>query len=232
MRVFPDMDALRASVCSIETGHARHAGTLTFGCAGADKVLGDVLLRGRMHELGGPAATLFAALVLARSEGSILWCAREGAGSALYPPGLAQAGLDPCRLVLMRLRRADDLLHAAHEGLRAGWHVVLEAVRPLDLSGARRLQLACEAGGGLGLAFAPERAEDVALLPSAATRWRAVSGSDALWPERLRLHLYLVRNRSGLPGQWTVEWTHASRSFSLVPSTADRQDRAARAALA
>jgi hypothetical protein len=35
-----------------------------------------------------------------------------------------QLGLDPSRIVSARLGHSDDLLHAAYEGLRAGWQVV------------------------------------------------------------------------------------------------------------
>ena len=51
--------------------------------------------------------------------------------AVFYPPGLAQLGLDPGRIVLVRLGRACDVLHAAQEGLRAGWQVVLELDKPL-----------------------------------------------------------------------------------------------------
>lgn len=226
MRVFPDIDSLRARVSAIGTPVAARTQALSFGSTQADAVLGERLLCGRMHEFGGAAATLFATLVLARTTGPVLWCAHAGGPSELYPPGLAQIGLDPDRLVLVRLWRAEDLLHAAHEGLRAAWHVVLEAVKPLDLSAARRLQLAAEAGGRLGFTIASGPAPEGPLLPSAVTRWQISTAEGSPWPAPFRLHLHLLRNRSGLPGQWTMEWDHASRSFSLVPTSCDRQDRA------
>lgn len=228
MHGLPDINALRSAVRAIERPRARFARTVSFGCAQADDVLGKTLVSGRVHELGGAAATLFASLVLARSEGPILWCAQDGFACSLYPPGLAQAGLDPERVVLVRLARADDLLHAAHEGLRAGWHIVLETMRGCDLGTARRLQLAAESGGGLGLVVAMDGAADASMLPSATTRWHAVLAARALWPAAVDLNLHLTRNRSGLPGQWTMEWDYASRSFSLVPSSRDRQGDAAR----
>ncbi|MDA7947064.1 MAG: hypothetical protein MPJ78_06265 [Hyphomicrobiaceae bacterium] len=218
-----DIDALRSAVRAIERPRARFAYPLSFGCPQADDVLGKTLVSGRVHELGGTAATLFATLVLARCEGSVLWCAQDGLASALYPPGLAQAGLDPRRVVLARMSRADDLLHAAHEGLRAGWHMVLETMRGVDLGTGRRLQLAAETGGGLGLVVAMDHVADVPLLPSATTRWHAALAGGSLWPAPVDLHLHLTRNRNGLPGRWTMEWDYASRSFSLVPTSGDRQ---------
>lgn len=228
MHGLPDIDALRSTVRAIERPRARFARAVSFGCARADDVLGNTLVSGRVHEISGAAATLFAALVLARSEGPVLWCVRQGPVCSLYPPGLAQAGLDPERLVLVRLPRADDLLHAAHEGLRAGWHMVLETEKALDLGSGRRLQLAAEAGGGLGLAITTDRTGDMPFLPSATTRWNAALAAGSLWPAPLDLHLHLTRNRNGLPGQWILEWDYASRSFSLVSSSRDRQSHTPR----
>jgi protein ImuA len=220
-----DLATLRANLRAIEApcpgGPAR---ALSFGSAEADMVLGGTLVCGRMHEMGGPAAALVASLVLVRSKGPVLWCAHAGNASALYPPGLVQAGLDPARLVLVRLWSRDDLLHAAHEGLRASWHVVLEAVKPLDLSASRRLQLAAETGGGLGFALGEGHGGE-GLLPSAVTRWRGLFASGALWPKRACIGLHLLRNRGGRPGQWTMEWDHASRTVSLVSPVADRSHR-------
>lgn len=226
-----DLAALRASLHAIEAPCPRRPQPFSFGCADADKALGEKLFCGCMHEVGGAAATFFSSLVLARSEGPILWCTREGGASRLYPPGLVQAGLDPARLVLVRLWSRDDLLHAAHEGLRAGWHVVLETSKPMELSASRRLQLAAEAGGRFGIALG-EGPAGGGLLPSAVTRWQASFGEGALWPAGLRLRLDLLRNRSGRPGQWMMEWNHASRTFSLVSPASNRQDREARTVIA
>ena len=205
-----DLAALRASLHAIEAPCPRRPQPFSFGCADADKALGEKLFCGCMHEVGGAAATFFSSLVLARSEGPILWCTREGGASRLYPPGL---------------------VHAAHEGLRAGWHVVLETSKPMELSASRRLQLAAEAGGRFGIALG-EGPAGGGLLPSAVTRWQASFGEGALWPAGLRLRLDLLRNRSGRPGQWMMEWNHASRTFSLVSPASNRQDREARTVIA
>lgn len=223
--------ALRASLRSLEEGGGKRLKYLSLGTA--DSHLGEALRLGALHEADGPAATLFICLALARSRGRILWCAPGWAGHRLYPPGLAQLGLDPARILLVRLARTEDLLHAAHEGLRAGWQVGLELDKPLGLIPARRLQLAAEEGGGLGfMTRACAEPGDDGLVPSARTRWRAAMTGDAVWPAPLRLDLRLVRNREGLPGRYCVEWDHASRSLSVVSAAADRQDRAPRSAVA
>ena len=233
--------ALRASLRALEEGRGKRPVFLSFGAG--DTRLREVLRYGALHEAGGPAATLFIVLVLARTRGSILWCAPGWSDTRLYPPGLVQLGLDPARIVLVRLARAEDLLHAAHEGLRAGWQVALELDKPLGLIPARRLQLAAEEGGGLGLVTrtCAEPSREDLLAPSARTRCRATmagggvaSGvaASGLWPAPLRLELRLVRNREGLPAQYCVEWDHASRSLSVVSASSDRQDRAPQSAIA
>jgi protein ImuA len=144
-----------------------------------------------------------------------------------------QLGLDPGRIVLLRLARSDDLLHAAHEGLRAGWHIVLERDKPLGLTPSRRLQLAAEFGGGLGLVTASDaEIREGPLALSATTRWFVSAATGALWPAALRLQLRLLRNRGGPLGQCCVEWDHASRSLSVVSAACGREDRAARSAIA
>ncbi len=216
--------ALRASLRALEEGGGKRAGFLSFGAA--DSHLGAALRLGALHEAQGAAATLFICLVLARTRGRILWCAPDWSGQRLYPPALVQLGLDPARILFVRLARAEELLHAAHEGLRAGWQVALELDKPLGLIPARRLQLAAEEGGGLGLVTAADGEPQEPLALSARTRWRVAMASGGIWPAPLRLDLRLVRNREGLPGRYCVEWDHASRSLSLVSTAADRQDRA------
>lgn len=223
--------ALRASLRALEESREKRRAFLSFGPA--DSHLSAALRCGALHEAQGPAATLFIVLALARARGRILWCAPDWSGHRLYPPGLVQLGLDPARILLVRLPRAEELLHAAHDGLRAGWQVVLELDKPLGLIPARRLQLAAEEGGGIGLVMraGAEPWCDDGLVPSARTRWRiAMAGgataSGVLWPARLRLDLRLMRSREGLPGRYCVEWDHASRALSVVSAAADRQDPA------
>jgi protein ImuA len=232
VRPYP-IAALRASLRALEESGGKSPSYLSFGPA--DARLGAALRYGALHEAVGPAATLFIVLVLARTRGCILCCAPGWSDNRLYPPGLVQLGLDPARIVLVRLARAEELLQAAHEGLRAGWQVVLELDKPLGLIPARRLQLAAEEGGGLGLvtrAAAEPSCEEDGLVPSARTRWRAAMAGEVVWPSPLRLDLRLLRNREGLPGRYCVEWDHASRSLSVVSASSDRQDRAPRSAVA
>lgn len=176
---------LRAQVAALERGPGASLASsrLPFGLPALDARLpGQGLALGAVHEVfaGGPAVehgaapALFAASVLARRPGPVLWIAARG---DLYPPALARAGLDPARLVLVHARHG--ALRAAEEGLRhpglAG--VVCEHEGRLGLTASRRLQLAAEATDVLGFVLRRAPRDDPALrAPSAAaTRWRITS---------------------------------------------------------
>ena len=189
------------------------------------------LARAGMHEIlsADPgAAGGFCALILARAaangRGPVLWIAPE---PEAWPPGLARYGLSPADLILVRAPRPEDGLWAMEETLRCtAVAAALLALREIDLTAARRLQLAAEAGGALGLLLRPD-AENPA--PTAAlTRWRvtAIAGTSRnahdLGDPRWRLDL--LRCRAGRPSSWTVTWRASTDSLS----TEDASDPSAR----
>ena len=88
----------------------------------------------------------------------------------LYPPAAAQMGLELDRLVLVRPRCEAEAVWAAEESLRSpGVGVVLVPwLWGMDHRQSRRLQLAAEAGGGVGLVVRSVRARG--RISSAAVR--------------------------------------------------------------
>lgn len=73
-----------------------------------------------------------------------------------YAPAFAAAGIDLGRLVVVRPRDARDAAWAAEQALRDGnCAAVLVWLDHALLTGLRRLQLAAEAGGTLGLLYRP-----------------------------------------------------------------------------
>lgn len=74
----------------------------------------------------------------------------------LYPPALAQAGLDLARVVLLRPRSAAEAAACLDKALRSP-AVAAAVARVAGLSGAacHRLRLAARAGGGVGLLVRP-----------------------------------------------------------------------------
>ncbi len=177
---------LRVRIAAAERNGSASSETavLPFGIEPLDRHLprGGLAL-GAVHEVAGAgpeveqcaAPAMFAASLLARRPGPVLWILGR---RDLFCAGLAQAGLDPGRLIMVQARR--DALQAMEEGLRhpdlAG--VVCELEGRFDLVASRRLQLAAEATDVLGLVLRRSRRfDDPSLVaPSAASsRWR-ISG--------------------------------------------------------
>jgi protein ImuA len=221
--------ALRARVARLDrSGGTRAEGDTVSLCDPIDRRLpGGGLARAAMHEVlaADPgAAAGFCALVLARARGTVLWIASE---PDAWPPGLARFGLSPADLVLVQTPRRQDALWAMEESLRcpgvAGALLVMDG---LDLTAARRLQLAAEAGGAIGLLLRPDGAEDGA--SAALTRWRvdALAGTGAgtgtggahdLGDPRWQLDL--LRCRGGRPQGWQVTWRGAAERLDLDDAT-------------
>ncbi|MBR0671985.1 ImuA family protein [Neoroseomonas soli] len=167
------------------------------------------LPRAALHEILAAepgAAAGFAALVLARAGGTVLWIAPE---PDAWPPGLARFGLSPARLVLVRAPREQDALWAMEETLRCpAVGAALLVAGELDLTAARRLQLAAEAGGVLGLLLRPD--EDSAAPTAALTRWRiGAAPTESQSPHEIgdpAWNLELLRCRGGRPASWRAAW--------------------------
>ncbi len=188
------------------------------------------LPRAALHEIlaADPgAAAGFAALVLARAGGTILWIAPE---PDAWPPGLGRFGLSPAQLVLVRAPRGQDALWAMEETLRCpAVGAALLVTGELDLTAARRLQLAAEAGGVLGLLL---RSDDDGAAPTAAlTRWRVgAAPSDSQAPHEIgdpAWNLDLLRCRGGRPARWRATW-HGDQLVTedTVPRTVPVRRRA------
>ena len=183
------------------------------------------LPRAALHEILSAepgAAGGFAALLLARAGGTVLWIAPE---PDAWPPGLARFGLSPANLVLVRAPRAQDGLWAMEETLRCpAVGAALLVARDLDLTAARRLQLAAEAGGVLGLLLRPD--EDGAAPTAALTRWRVgATATDSESPHAIgdpAWRLDLLRCRGGRPGSWHATWHEGMARLA----TADETDQA------
>lgn len=194
---------LRDRLARIERGQAGRAPPPIPLAAALDGHLPDGgLARGALHEVlaSDPGAALgFCALLLGRAEGPVLWIAPRA--DAVWPPGLHRLGLGIDRLILAQYRKPEDGLWALEEALRcpALGGAVLQLAR-LDLIAARRLQLAAEAGGGLGLLL--REGAEAGGAANAITRWRvaALPGQGTLW------RLDLLRCRGGQPASWPVAW--------------------------
>lgn len=205
------MSALREQVARIEYGGlaARKRPVLPLGLPQVDAVLPmGGLPFGAVHELSGTGALRFGLLLLARLDAAVLWCrTRQQGGQLPYGPALQQAGLATERLLFAFADRQQDLLWTMEEGLRTGavGAVLSEPRETVDLTVSRRLQLAAETGGSIGLVVddRPGRQRGP-LAPSALySRWR-VAPAPTGKNEHAAWRLELLRCRGGARGDWRI----------------------------
>lgn len=222
--------ALRAQLGAHEAKSGLARPMLPFGIDPIDRHLGGGLRRDALHELvasratEGELAILFAASLLARLQGTALWCL---SGRDLFAPGLARIGLHPDRVLYAEVFRERDVLAAMEEGLRHGsLCAVVGEVGRLGLTGSRRLQLAAENSGCLALVIR-RLGRDATPEPNAAfTRWRVlpVPSPAPSVPGLMRAHwsLALERARGAEARTFLVEAPDAQGRLSLPADLGDR----------
>jgi protein ImuA len=238
------IEGLRARIAAEE--RMRHpAGSrqvLPFGLPELDCAIpGGGLQHGALHEVvGGAGDAAHAAVpvrfvggILARTHGSVIWTFGY---RDLFAPALAAVGLHPDRVIYVEARDGKSVLLVMEEALRhAGLAAVVgEIDGRIGLTASRRLQLAAEKSGVLGLLLRRPRrmSEDLAGEPTAArTRWRVSAepaGPALPWSPRTpglaraRWRLELVRCRGGEARSFSVEACDATGHLRLAADLADR----------
>jgi protein ImuA len=197
---------------------------------------------GALHEVAGgaagtvdgAAAALFVAGIAGRTKGKVLWCLSR---PDLFAPAIAQAGLHPDRVIYCEADREDDVLASFEEGLSHGGlgAVVGEVVR-LPMVASRRLQLAAEKSGSIGLALRRWRrqneASDYGQPTASTTRWRvSVLPSEALpvaGVGRARWLVELMRAKGGESGEWQVGACDGQGRIDLFSDVSDREGQTTR----
>ncbi|QDC02798.1 damage-inducible protein [Mesorhizobium sp. 8] len=250
MRPQPAIDALRAQIEKIEGHRRRVQSVLPFGLAEVDSRLpGQGLARGALHEIAGgghgvvdgAAAALFAAGIAARTKGRVLWCITQ---ADIFAPAVAQAGLPPDRVIYLEAGDQASVLACMEEGLRHGaLGAVVGEVAHLSMKASRRLMLAAEGTGTIGLALRRWRrqahATDFGLPTAAATRWRVSVLPSTSLPVpgvgRARWLVELIRARAGESADFELEACDEKGRLAVPaelvhrPATAhDRRQSAAR----
>ena len=236
----PNFHALRRTLAGLKTAEASLR-TTPLGAACADAVLQGGLRHDALHEIYAGdasqcgAATGFAAGFAARLSGSrdLVWlttdfCAREY--GVLCASGLVELGIDPSRLLLLRLSNGKDAVRAMADVLacKAVGAAILEVeghVRTLNLNTSRRLSFAAARRDVpailLRIAAKPEAS-------AAETRWLIhASASPPLDDDSdfgaPHFRAQLLRNRHGGNGEWRIEW---NGNNGLFGSTEDRRHSA------
>ncbi|MGH6848688.1 MAG: ImuA family protein, partial [Methylocella sp.] len=179
----PIVEELRARIQRLEGAATRRRTVLPFGIKAIDRHLpGGGLALGALHEVAGgghgaidgAAAALFAAGIAARAGGKVLWCIPR---PDLFAPAFAQAGLGPDRVIYVEAGNETSVLACFEEGLRhGGLGAVVAEVARLSMTASRRLQLAAESSGAIGIAIRRWRlhteAADFGQPTASVTRWR------------------------------------------------------------
>jgi len=106
----------------------------------------------------GEVQLFLPALVRAQSIAQVAWLVWIAPPHEPYAPALMQAGVDLSRFLVVRPPTATEALWAAEQALSSGvCAAVLLWLRGTDDRWLRRLKLAAEIGGTLGVLFRPER---------------------------------------------------------------------------
>jgi protein ImuA len=226
----PMLAGLRERIRRLEGAAARRRLVLPFGIKAIDRHLpGGGLALGALHEVAGggngaidgAAAALFAAGIAARTRGKVLWCVIR---QDLFAPAMAQAGLLPDRVIFVEAGDEKSVLICFEEGLRhGGLGAVVAEVARLSMTASRRLQLAAEGSGAIGLAIRRWRrhteAADFGQPTASVTRWRVSALPSTQLPVpgvgRARWQLELIRCRAGESADFEVEACDAKGRLAL-----------------
>lgn len=236
-----DLSELRDRIARIEQAARPRGAVLPFGLLPLDAALpAGGLGLGSIHEVAGggtgavdgAVAALFAAGIVARVPGPVLWCVTR---ADLFAPALSQVGLDPDRVIYVEAGDEKTLMACVEEGLRhAGLAGVVAEVARLSMTASRRLQLAAEQSGVLGLVVRRWRraaeAADFGQPTAAVTRWRVTPLPSAPLPVpgigRARWFVELIRCRAGDCAEFTVEACDEKGRLALPAELADRSAQA------
>jgi protein ImuA len=203
----PTLEMLRQNILRLETARLpARTEVVSSGCGPLDELLpGRGLCRGTIIEwisagegAGAGTLALLAAREACRGGGTLL---AVNSRREFYPPAAARLGIDLERLVVVHPTTPADEHWALDQALRCpAVAVVLAWPAPLDALMFRRLQLATEEGGGLGLFVRSTAARN-------APSWADVRLGVEPLPvqsgkkDRRRLRISLLRCRGGNMGR-------------------------------
>lgn len=238
----PVLAELRERIEQLEGGARRARQVLPFGVTEVDRSLpGGGLAFGALHEIAGggggtvdgAAAALFVAGVAARAGGKVLWCM---ARPDLFFPAVTQAGLHPDRVVFCESDREEQVLDAMEQGLSfRGLAVVVGELVRLPMTASRRLQLAAEKTGAMGIVLRRWRrqneASDYGQPTVSTTRWRISTLPSQRLPVagvgRARWLAELMRVKAGECAEFEIGAPDAKGRICLLPTALDRAGQTA-----
>lgn len=158
---------------------------------------------------------------------SILWVSETGEArrqGKLYPPGLAELGLDPASIIHVDAPDTIAVLRAAADGVRspAMGAVIVELAgkkpKGLDMTATRRLSLSAQQTGVLTLLLRSGTDQKDPAPTAAFSRWEVGAAPSLPLEANASGHpafdITLLRHRSGLYGlSARLEWNRDDRIF-------------------
>ncbi|BCH29911.1 hypothetical protein MesoLjLc_18410 [Mesorhizobium sp. L-8-10] len=154
----------------------------------------------------------------------MLWCITQ---ADIFAPAVAQAGLPLDRVIYLEAGDQTSVLACMEEGLRhGGLGAVVGEVTQLSMKASRRLMLAAEGTGTIGLALRRWRrqsdAMDFGQPTAAATRWRVSVLPSTPLPVpgvgRARWLVELIRARAGESADFELEACDEKTGRIAVPA--------------
>jgi len=144
---------------------------------------------------------------LMQNGAACLWISLSG---NVYPVALKAFGIEPDRVVFVRLKKDKDVLWVMEEALKCtALAAVIGELRGIDFKQSRRLQLAVEQSRVTG--FILRNRSNKMGSTACAARWHIkpllsepIDGLPGLGFPRWQVELLRVRN--GKPGNWMIEW--------------------------
>jgi len=206
------------------------------GLPALDAALGGGFVMAAVHELvaaneGAPAHSM-ALRMAAQAAGRHKWIFYIDTQQELYPPGVAQLGVPLGRLMVVRTVRSADALWVCEQALRCqAVAAVVLPLRSIDAYASRRLQLAAEAGGSLGLLICQDQHGGHTFAASRLRIEPLVHLADERGKKTRRMLVTVLKLREGQPREpFVVEWSDAADFVSAPAVSVDRAGPARRCA--
>jgi protein ImuA len=205
----PALEKLRDQLNDLEAAKKRFSRTISIADAVDSWLPHGGLPMGCIHEVKGESlssAIAFSSILSARiagEQGNIVYIAPD---RSLHPLGLLPYGMKLEQLLLLSVRRPQDIAWAVMEALRCPQvSAVMTVLDAVDLTASRRLQLAAESSGVTGFLLGGTSSAPIA---APITRWKVSSNSgkpgqrfdEPSWT------LDLLYCRGGRPMTWPIEW--------------------------
>jgi protein ImuA len=157
------------------------------------------------------------------ARGAIIYCDDE---RNFYPPAIAHSGISLDHLYLLRPEKREDRIWAITECLRClGVAATIAKVETLSRIEARRLQLAAERGGGMGLLLRSmirtRNGFEAPPVYAAATRWLVEPAPGERTVQRWKIKL--IHGHGGRVGETVIlEHCRETNRVRAVEKLADR----------